>query len=92
MKLGYPAATIAQVDFATRRSVRCGYMVRPLDKNQRQSLAEKLMELGNLTFAGLVVGQAFSSQFQATHALLGLVLFVILYMLAIRYMRGGGDT
>ncbi|HUN06255.1 MAG TPA: hypothetical protein PLQ56_06625 [Aggregatilineales bacterium] len=65
-------------------------MVRKLKDTQRQSVAEKFMEWGNLVFAGLVIGQALSpTGFNLAIAFVGILLFALAYGIALRYMRGG---
>ena len=47
------------------------------------------MEWGNLVFAGLVIAQAFSVQFDYARALVGVAVFAGAYSVADRIMRGG---
>jgi hypothetical protein len=57
--------------------------------DRRGRVAEKIMDWGNLVFAGLVVSQAFSNRFSWSHALTGGVVFAIAYLVAVLMMRGG---
>jgi Na+/H+ antiporter NhaD/arsenite permease-like protein len=55
----------------------------PLTNNQREMFGDKLLELANLTFGGMVVGQFISGQpFSFPLALAGLILLVILYVIS----------
>ena len=56
----------------------------------RGRLAEKLMEWGNLVFAGLVIAQAFSDEFNFVLAFVGVVVFAGAYFFAYWLTRGGG--
>lgn len=65
-------------------------MVRKLTSNQRQVVAEKFMEWGNLVFVALVVGQGLAPiGFIIPVAIVGVGLFAASYAIALRYMRGG---
>lgn len=59
--------------------------------DQRGRIAEKLMELGNLIFVGLILGQALADNpFDFRMASVGGVGMLMLYFVAIRIMKGGG--
>lgn len=59
---------------------------------QRNTIAEKLIELGNLTATALVVSQALDTkQIKFTALFLGLVAYLVCFALAIRIMKGGKD-
>jgi hypothetical protein len=60
------------------------------ETEDRGRLAEKLMEWGNLVFAGLVIAQAFSDEFDFVLAFVGAVVFAGAYFFAYRLTRGGG--
>jgi hypothetical protein len=65
-------------------------MAQPLNPAQRQVIAEKLMELGNLGAAAMVVGQFVVSQgFNGWLFLFGIVFFLNAYLIGIALMRGG---
>ena len=57
---------------------------RTLTQVQRQKFAEKLMEWGNLTFAGLVIGQIVSgtSPFRISMIFAGLMSMALAYLVA----------
>jgi hypothetical protein len=65
-------------------------MAKALTNKQRNKIADKLMTWSNMVFAGLVVAQAFSEQFDFYTALAGVVIFVGGYLFAVTTMRGGG--
>lgn len=59
--------------------------------DQRGRIAEKVMELGNLAFGGLILGQALAGRpFDFWLALIGVAGAVSSYIAAIRLMKGGG--
>jgi hypothetical protein len=62
------------------------------EADDRGRLAEKLMEWGNLVFAGLVIAQAFSDKFDFVLAFVGAVVFAGAYFFAYWLTRGGGHT
>ena len=62
---------------------------KQLKTDQRGRVAEKIMEWGSLVFAGLVIAQAFSLQFDYARALVGAAVFAGAYLVADRIMRGG---
>ena len=69
----------------------CDHMAKPLAADDRRSIAEKIMELGNLTVAGFVIGQFVGvTGFNWWLAVIGLVLFVEFYAVAYWLMKGGG--
>lgn len=47
------------------------------------------MEWANLVFVGLVIAQTFSANFQVVWAVVGVILFVGIYILSIQFMKGG---
>ncbi len=59
-------------------------------KDQRKIIAEKVMELGNLAFAGLVISQMLVGIFDFQIASIGLIMFLSAYLGAFYMMRGGG--
>jgi hypothetical protein len=64
-------------------------MLVRLDRERRKVLGEKMMELANLAYAGLVLGQLLADRFDALAAFLGAILFLALYATAITIMGGG---
>ena len=60
-----------------------------LTDDQRNTVAGKIMEWGNLLFAGLVVSQGLSQSINYSATLLGTVGLLFAYFLASRVMRGG---
>lgn len=60
--------------------------------DQRGRIAEKVMELGNLVFGGLILGQALSGKFfDPRLAFSGVIGAIIAYVVAVRIiMKGGG--
>jgi len=64
-------------------------------RRSRQDLrgvANKLMAWWNLVFVGLVIAQAFSGKFDARLATVGIVLFLVAYLVAtLLYVKRGGD-
>ena len=65
-------------------------MVFNFDRDQRNLIAEKVMELANLAVAALVIGQILSMQVSFRAAGLGLVMFLVGYTVAFVVIRGGG--
>ena len=63
-----------------------------LNQDERKSIAEKLMELGNLMFIGLVVAQLipFTVNIRPTLAVVGVLAWVGLYTIALSILKGGG--
>lgn len=58
-------------------------MTAVFSKDQSKLFAEKFMELGNLSIAGVVLTQFVSSKrFDERVALLGFVVFAVFYLLA----------
>lgn len=65
-------------------------MAPELTQDDRGRIAEKIMEWGNLLFAGLVIAQLVSSaDFDSLLAVLGIVGILGAYFVAYRFMRGG---
>lgn len=64
-------------------------MKKQLTADHRGRISEKLMEWANLVFVGLVIGQVFSNRFDGVWAIVGIVLFVAMYTIAITFMKGG---
>jgi hypothetical protein len=63
---------------------------KKLTIDQRGRVAEKIMELGNLAFVGLILGQALAGRpFDFRLATIGAVGILIAYFVALRIMRGG---
>ncbi|MBI5356577.1 hypothetical protein HZB78_03105 [Candidatus Collierbacteria bacterium] len=61
-----------------------------LTVDQRGRVSEKLMELGNLIFGGLILGQALSNNpFDFWMASIGGAGILMLYFIALRIMKGG---
>ena len=60
-------------------------------RTQWNIVAEKIMELGNLIFVGLVVTQVFPlGRFNTVIAIVGLGVTIFTYIVAFMIMRGGG--
>ena len=59
---------------------------------QREKFAEKLMEWGNLVFAGLVIAQIVpvTGSFRLGIAVAGVLVMAVAYMVAYYIMKGGG--
>lgn len=66
-------------------------MARKLGEKQKIVVAEKFMDLANLTAVALVVTQLLSETFDVMVAIVGGALFVIEYLFAYQIMRGGGN-
>ena len=66
-------------------------VAKRLSPDHRGRIAEKVMEWGNLFFAGLVIGQLLpgGSPFNPQIALLGAVVLIIAYSFSVWFMRGG---
>ena len=64
-------------------------MAKSLTEADRRSVAEKLMEWGNLLFVALVVGQFFSDIVNLPAVLVGSIAFAGAYYLARKMMKGG---
>lgn len=63
-------------------------VVKHLTQDQREKVAEKLMELGNVAAGALLFGQALSgSPFNFTLAFLGLLLLFWFYAMAFILMK-----
>ncbi len=60
-------------------------MLHKLTDPQRKLAAEKLMDLANLAYAGLVLGQMLEEKFVFKIALLGTMFFIILYFAALNF-------
>ena len=60
-----------------------------MNAKQRQLLASKMMDLANLGYASLVIGQILADSFEASIAFLGIALFAILYITSIKVLQGG---
>lgn len=61
-----------------------------LTADQQGRIAEKIMDWGNLIFAGLILGQALSEKpFDFQMAAIGGSGIIIAYALAIALMKGG---
>ena len=65
-------------------------MRRWLTVDQRGRVAEKIMELGNLVFAGLILGQVLSAdQFDFRLAMIGVGGAISTYFVSLLIMKGG---
>lgn len=65
-------------------------MTRKLSSDERGRIAEKLMELGNLVLAALVVGQIISDRREnLVIAAVGIAIFVGLYFCGYQIMKRG---
>lgn len=60
-----------------------------MNLKQRQLLASKLMDLANLGYASLVIGQVLADNFEVVSVGLGMTLFVVLYIVSIVILQGG---
>ena len=59
-------------------------------KQSRRELAISLFALGNMSFAALLLGQAFGKEiFDAQLALIGIVITILLYTTALMLLKGG---
>ena len=59
---------------------------------QRDKIADKLMQLGNIVFSGMIIAPMVSSEFRSAHVLIaagGAIIFAVLYIAAVKIMRGG---
>lgn len=63
--------------------------VRKLSSDERARIAEKMMELANLTVAALGIGQILSREVQLFAAVCGIIIFLVLYYLAVQIMKRG---
>jgi len=68
-------------------------MLAKLTSNQRDNVAEKVMEWGNLIFVGLVIAQLVpgTEPFQPEMVISGLGGINFAYWFATLIMRGGGE-
>lgn len=65
-------------------------MIETLNRDQKKTLAEKLMDLGNFSAVALLLQQALSDEpFSLSLAALGLFLLVVAYFFAVLLMRKG---
>ncbi|HCS78756.1 TPA: hypothetical protein DIV55_03355 [Patescibacteria group bacterium] len=64
-------------------------MARRLSTDERTRIAEKLMELGNLTIAALGIGQILNRQTDLIAAGAGIGVFLLMYYIGIEIMRKG---
>lgn len=67
-------------------------MFTDLTKNQREKLAEKVMDWGNLVFVGLTVAQFVPGPFNpqaVIFIIFGYISLITAYFVALRLMRGG---
>ncbi len=62
-----------------------------LSQNERKSIAEKLMEMGNLFGAGFIIGQfvPVNQTMSSTLMFAGIGFWVAFWMLSISILRGG---
>ena len=58
------------------------------DREIRRIIAEGLVALGNMTFGGLLIGQAFIDRFNPDTALVGIAITCILYLVAFLILKG----
>lgn len=65
-------------------------MLFSFDASQRRVIADKVMELANLAFAGLVIGQVVTTGFDLVIALGGLLMLIAGYLAAFIILKGGG--
>lgn len=66
-------------------------MLRKSVPDRRGRKAEKIMEWGNIVFAGLVVAQAFSDYFDLMRAVVGFAALLGAYFVADQMMKGGDE-
>jgi hypothetical protein len=64
-------------------------MTRKLSSDERARVAEKVMELGNMIVAALVIGQLLIERKDPYVAGLGIAVFFGLYMVAYQIMKRG---
>ena len=64
-------------------------MLANLTQQERHLLADKLMDLANLGYGGLVLGQILNEEFKVRAAVLGMSLFVVSYLVSISILKGG---
>lgn len=62
-------------------------MARKLSSDDSAGVAEKLMELGNLTVAALGIGQVLSPAINIVAVIAGFIVLVGLYYVAIQVMK-----
>lgn len=60
-----------------------------MNLKQRQLLASKLMDLANLGYVSLVIGQVLADNFEVVSVGLGMTLFIVLYIVSIIILQGG---
>lgn len=64
-------------------------MARKLSQDERARIAEKIMEIGNLVLAALVVGQVLSSRIDLITATAGVGVFGLAYFVGYQIMKRG---
>ncbi len=62
-------------------------MALKFDKAQRNIIAEKLIDLGNLILLALTLGQVIANRYEIKGAALGVIIFVICYSIAFKTMN-----
>ena len=64
-----------------------------LTRHQLEIIGEKIMEWGNLVFAGMVISQFVPGiEFNMQFAMLGYLSLITAYFVATQIMRKGGDS
>lgn len=65
--------------------------MRVLSQNDRGRIAEKIMELGNLIFLGVVVVQILQKEsIDLKAVVIGTIILVEAYYFSYKFMKGGG--
>lgn len=65
-------------------------MAKPLNPEQRDRIAEKVMDFGNLAFVAMVISQFVSDGFNLPRFILGGLLAAEAYYVGYLIMKGGG--
>jgi hypothetical protein len=62
---------------------------RKLTSGEKARIAEKIMDIGNLVFAALVVGQVLNNRIDLLAAVTGMMAFGVSYFIAYYIMQRG---
>ena len=70
-------------------------MISNLTHNQKEQIAGKIMDWGNLVFIGLTISQFFPGPFEPqaiVFIIFGYMSLIAAYLFALWLMKGGGKT
>lgn len=76
---------VAQMCYAVSAMTK----VRKLTSGEKARIAEKIMDIGNLVFAALVVGQVLNNRIDLLAAVTGMLAFGVSYFIAYYIMQRG---